>query len=365
MKRKRILITFFFLLAGLLTGCGGQTADEYVKERLEELKSGDDTAAEQLLETGIEETADTYVIQFPEELKEPYTEFIKEACKSFTYEIVSSEKHNSGYKVVVELVPADLSATVAENDEAYVQNLQSADLTAEVTALLKQDKELLGQAAGGNRITLPFYLSKEGSGYQIDESSWEKCRESILSGYMDPYKHVAEVIDAADYLKAILDASYKGEPARYAEHSGLTEAEVLKQYEDSFAGIDLADMEMSDEQESRFVEAMKAIFRQCRYEVGVARKDPENGYRIQVTVTPNRGLADSVADFQANINSGVYGTQDQAKEGYLTILEAYAASPVYADPVSTEINLSMGALMIAGSGDSELDRLGDLMLPAE
>ena len=44
-KTKRIVPLLFFLAVVLLAGCKGKTADDYVKERLEQVQSGDDDAA--------------------------------------------------------------------------------------------------------------------------------------------------------------------------------------------------------------------------------------------------------------------------------------------------------------------------------
>ncbi len=57
-----------------------------------------------------------------------------------------------------------------------------------------------------------------------------------MSGYMDPYEAVAEVLDIRDYLQSVLDATYKGEVSKYASHTGSTEEKAREKYEKSFSG---------------------------------------------------------------------------------------------------------------------------------
>lgn len=363
-KTKRIVPLLFFLAVVLLAGCKGKTADDYVKERLEQVQSGDDDAAEYLLDQGIEKMNDTYIEAFPEELRDPYREFLKESCKKFQFEILECNKYNSGYKVRVELTPVNIGKTVEETDQQYIENLQSVELVKEVQGLLEKDTPLLEKAEEDQHKKLTIYVKKKDSGYQIEQSEWENCISLLLSGYMDPYKHVADTLDARDYLQAILDASYKGDVTRYAKHVGKTEDEALAEYEASFAEIDLSDLELTPEQETRFMEAMKTIFKNSQYELGLVRKNKENGYTIEVTVTSNLSLLESGNTFGANVDNGKYNSVEQAKEGYLSLVESYAAAPVYGETVTKEINMSTGQLLLSGSGNSELDRLGELIMPS-
>lgn len=203
--RKIVLPGLLVMTALLFTGCGGDAADEYVKEQLEQVRSGDDTTAEMLLEQGMEDVNEDYVIPFPEELKESYCEFLKAACQKVQFEILECEKYNNGYKVRVEFTPVDVAETVKESDIQYARELQSNDLTAEVQKLLEQDTKLLEQAKAADKEKITLYLKKGSSGFEIEEAEWKNCIYSLLDGYMEPYREVAEVIDAGR-----LSESYSG-----------------------------------------------------------------------------------------------------------------------------------------------------------
>lgn len=322
--RRFLLVGFVCVATIALSGCTKQKADDFVKEQLEKVQAGDDATAEFLLEQGIEKVDGDYVTAFPEELKEAYCTFIKEACGKVQFHMIEAEKYNSGYKVRLEITPVDVRETVNTTDDAYVRELQSANLTNEVTALLEKDASLLEDAKMADSEKVTLYLKKKDSGYQIEESDWENCMASLLTGYMAPYQHVAEILDAGDYLKAYLDASCKGEVAQYAKHVGMTEEEVLQQYEESFTDVNLGDMEFTPEQETRFLNAMKQMFKNCQYEIGVPRKNEADGYLIPVKTTPNLSLAQCGTAFQTAATNGNYSTVEEVKEGYLSTMEEFA-----------------------------------------
>lgn len=354
------------LLAVLLalTGCGKEAPEDYVKERLEKLQAGDEEMAEMLLQAGIESVDGSYVAAFPKDLKNRYQEFLKKACGYFTYTVKEAEAYNSDYRVKVEIAPAKVGDAVEALDAEYVQTLESTELTEAVETLLPKAEEQLETCDNGRKKELTLEIREKGSSYELTKDSQKELAEHLLSGYMEPYQAVAEVLDIRDYLQSVLDATYKGEVSKYARHTGSTEEQAREKYEKSFSGEELADMDLSAEQEQRFQEAMKKIFAGSRYEIGAMQKTADGGYVTQVTVTPNLSLQKSSQELHTNAKSGRYGSEAQLVEGYLTTLETYAQQPVYGEAMTVELHLSTGAILMSGDAMQEVSRLMEQILPS-
>ena len=364
-KAGASLWILLLLVLFLLVGCGkGQSAEEYLQERMEAFQAGDDELANALLDLEIQEADGDYVLQFPEELREDYLSFLKKACSNIKYKIVDSKSFQDGSKITLELWPVDVESAVSSQDAVYLQQLASTDLTTAVKEILEQDTALLGQAKQGRKQKLVLRVEETDSGYQIEDASMQELAENILEGPMKPYKDVAELLDIRDYLEAFLNASYKGDVARYAEHTGQEQSVALEKYEESFSAEGLSDLALNDEQQSRFTNAMKTIFANSSYEIGQIRSGAQGGYVLDVTLKSNLSLQKSRQEFENKASGGRYSTSAQLAEAYISILEKYAANPVYGEQTSMELQLDEGALSVSGSSDEKLDAFLEMILPS-
>jgi len=366
MKNKCKIFAFSvcaLLLMVFMTGCGNDDPEEFVTEQMGLAISGDEQVVQLILSQELDALKGDYVLEFPESLKNPYCSFLKDACKNLQYEIVSCEKHNKGYKVEIELIPVDIADTLEEQNKEFVQNLQTTDLSEAVEELLDENAKLLAEAERGRKELVTLYLKKGDDGLEFDEGEWEDCVHVMLKDPLASYESVVDVLNSRDYLIATLDAIYNGDVARYAKHMGQTEEAALAVYKESFEGIDLSEMEMTKEQKDRFIDSMKMMFANSKYEVGAAKKT-EEGYLIDVTVTPNLSLRNSGAAFNKNVRNGRYGTQEQVKEGYLQIMEEYAQTPVYDDTVQVEFHMPLGNLLYPANGETGFNELGEIIMPS-
>ncbi len=361
---KYMFLLMTLLLSFLMTGCGGEDPETFVTEQMELAIAGDKQVTELILSQGMKELEGDYVLEFPEELTEHYCEFLGNACKHVQYEIVKCEKHNKGYKVDIELTPVDVADTLESQNETYVQNLDTTDHTEAVKDLLKQNKELLENPKEGRNELVTLYLQEDGDSLAFDEGEWEHCVNVMLKDPMASYKTVTDVLNSRDYLIATLDAVYKGEVERYARHMGISEEDALQDYEEAFSAADLAGTEMTEEQEARFLTSMKMMFANSQYEVGVTKKAEDDGYLVQMSVTSNLSLRKSGGEFNKNVRSRRYGSTEAVKEGYLQILEKYAASPVYDETVTLEFHMPAGNLLYPVNGENTFEELCELIIPS-
>ena len=105
---------------------------------------------------------------------------------------------------------------------------------------------------------------------------------------MQPYNSVCEVLDARDFMQSYLDASFKGDVAQFALHTDRTEEEALEWYE---ADVFTPPADLSSAYHDRYKKALKEIMKQCKYTVGIPRKEAGlYSYTIDITVTPNNSL---------------------------------------------------------------------------
>ena len=89
MRKPGFLIPCLFALA-VLTGCNKDTADKYVGEQITSMKEKGSDSFAALLEEGIAQSNEAYTLQFPEELREPYQEFLKDSFNTVTFEVSSA-----------------------------------------------------------------------------------------------------------------------------------------------------------------------------------------------------------------------------------------------------------------------------------
>ena len=69
-------------------------------------------------------SSNDFVIDFPDELKESYEAFLKEALNQVQFELNKADKEsNDTYIIRVTYEPIDIAATTKETDAGYVKNI--------------------------------------------------------------------------------------------------------------------------------------------------------------------------------------------------------------------------------------------------
>ncbi len=356
--RKPIFLISGLCALALLTGCSKDTADRYVGEQITSMKEkGSDTFAS-LLEEGIAKSNEEYVLQFPEELKEPYQEFLKDSFNAVTFEVSSAKKKDDKtFTVQVTYTPINvMKSTQAANSE-YCNNLDSTDLTAVVTSILEEDSEILADSpVHDNEIITSLDVTKDGDKFSITDDSLKKFVEQTIIDYMDPYNQACDILDTYDFFNSYLNASFKGDVEQFALHTDRTVEEALQWYEE-----DVFDppADLSSAYADRYKAALKTIMNQCQYTTGIPKKDATGyGYTIDVTTTPNNSLADAYHEFE----NGTYYSLDEASAGLVQAMEKYAAAPTFGEETTLSITINTSTLLSAGLQDSELSNMAATIL---
>lgn len=355
MKKKLIsaVVVSCLFCTLFLSGCSDNSAGDYVGKQIKSLKEKDAAEFTALLESGIKESNKEFILQFPEELKEPYLNFLQSAFSSVSFEASSAKKKdNSHYTVDLTFTPINVGNTLKEADTEYAASMTDPDLTASVSTLLKKDAPLLKEAPVYEEETyLTVDITKEKKGYSLSEKSITSLLKTAITNYMSPYNSVCELLDTRDFLQAYLDASCKGDLTQFMAHTQKSAEEAQAWYDSAFTG---APEELSDEQEVRYVEAFKNILKQSQYTVGIPKK---NGgafnYTIDVTYPPNNSITDAMQAY----HGGTYYSMAESTEAAVQALESYANAPTFGPEATTTVNLNLETLINSGKEDSELTNL--------
>ena len=360
-KRFHFRVLLFPALLGLLllAGCGGKSADQYVGEQITAMKEKDPGAFTFLLEQGITESNALYTLQFPEELRTPTLDFLQDAFRTMEFEVTEAkEQSDSQYSVDIAFTPIDIAATTSQARDTHLASMASPDLTAEVSALYEESAAALeGDPQFQEEIRVSLMVEKTEDGFAFAPDQLLTFLQEALPGYMQPYNSVCEVLDARDFMQSYLDASFKGDVAQFALHTDRTEEEALEWYE---ADVFTPPADLSSAYHDRYKKALKGIMKQCKYTVGIPRKEAGlYSYTIDITVTPNNSL---VKTFD-KIENGTYYSLDAVSKDLVETMESYAKSPAYGEETTLSIPLNMTELLAAGEADSTFTNLSLTILP--
>ena len=106
--------------------------------------------------------------------------------------------------------------------------------------------------------------------------------------------------DAGEYVKAMLDVSYKDETALYMEITGATEEEAGSVFEDNLdatmEGFEASDM--PEEMQPEYRELFGEIAKRVSYTVGEPVRQEDGTYAVEVKVKPITLFPDTYASFQ-------------------------------------------------------------------
>lgn len=358
--KPRILLCCAVLLTAVATfGCGGQSADQYAGDRITELKEGDPSVFNDLLEQGIKTSNTTYVLDFPEDLKETYLEFLQTSFSSMKFEVEGAkEKMDGVYAVNVSFTPVDFQNTLQKTNDEILTNPNSADFTETALFMIKADKEQMhSDPVFTDKTTFELMVSESDSGFSIHDTHFMDFLNACMNDYMSPYNSCCDLYEIQDFIKSYLDASFKGEVTQFALHVGFSEEEALAWYESDVFDIPEG---FNPAYEDRYRAALQSIMKQCRYTMGIPRKESEpSHYQVDVAVTPNNSLTDTFSEY----SSQTYYSLDEASAALVEILERYAASPSYGEETMVTIPVNENSLIDTETEESDLTRLVYTILP--
>lgn len=359
MKRSRIQLLFALFLILAFSGCGGESADQYAGEQITAMKEEDTSSFALLLDQGIEESNAVYTLQFPEELRDPSLDFLQSAFGTMDFEVAKADKQSDGqYTVNISFTPIDISATTQAAREAHLAAMASTDLTAETTALFEAcGTALQDEPQYLDEVLVSLAVEETDDGFSIPEDQMKAFLQEALPGYMEPYDAVCEILDAQDFLKSYLDASFKGEVTQFALHTGRTEEEALAWYE---ADVFDPPSDLTAAYHDRYSAALKEIMKQCQYTVGIPKKEAGiYNYTVDVTVIPNNSILET---FQ-KIGNGTYYSIEAVSKDLVETMEAYTTSPAYGEETTLSVSLNMSEMLAAGDAESAFTNLALTILP--
>lgn len=341
MKKNFFLIFATLLLSlSLFTGCSKESADTYVGETITSMKNEKTDKFALILDEGIAESNENYVLQFPVELKSAYLDFLQESFKSVEFEVLKAKKSDDGtYNVKISFTPIDLSATTESANAASAEALDSADLTTEVTVLLEEcTKAVQDNPKYDEKILALLKVTETENGFAISDDDLKNFLEQVFLGYMDPYNTICDLLDAHDFMQAYLDAAFKGDVTQFAKHTDFTEKEAKAWYED-----DVFDppSDLTSKYADRYKTALKKLMKGSKYTVGIPKKEPGiYNYTIDITYTPNKSFTAIINELE----NGTYYSTEAVSRSLVEKMEKYAKAPVYGDKTTKTIPLNLTSL---------------------
>lgn len=357
MRRRTLLIPCLLALV-FLTGCNKDTAEKYVGEQITSMKEKGCVSFTKLLDEGIAESNEQFVLQFPEELREPYLVFMKDSFQHITFEVAKARKMNDGtYSVQVTYTPLNIKNTLETANAEWMETLETTELAGAVSSILEADASTIEASPSyDTEIISTLEVTKDGEKYALGQESLDKFIAQAIPGYMEPYNTVCDVLDSYDFINAYLNASFKGDVARFAVHTNRTEEEAMAWYE---ADVFTPPSDLSEAYIPRYQEALKSIMKQCQYTVGVPKKEAGiYSYTVDITTTPNTSFSEAYHEFE----NGTYYTIEEVSAGLVQAMEKYAAAPTYGEPTTVTVPINVSSLLDASMTDSELSKLATTIL---
>lgn len=364
--KKRMMLFVSCLLLGIAMLCSGcekkESADDYLGRLITRAKENEGELSG-VLDEGIAEakSSNDFVIDFPDELKESYEAFLKEALNQVQFELNKADKESKNtYIIRVTYEPVDIAKTTADANAEYVKNITGTDLTSEMKNLLEEDTKLLSSPTKQQKKSTTITVKKSGDGFKVDQKDVTALLKDALQGYMAPYEAMGTVFDFRDFMQAYLDAYFKGDTARYCLHTGESAEEAASWYQNSFESFRMEDL--NDAQNERFLNAVREIYKNCQYTLGAMRQVSLTEYQFDLTATPNTSLINALNELDA----GTYYSTSQVADALLDIYDKYAAAPTYG--TETTVTIDWNSLNMATNGasaDENYNRLVETIIPSE
>ncbi|XCP83750.1 hypothetical protein ABXS75_11750 [Roseburia hominis] len=366
-KNVFVLLILGAIAAMTLAGCKKrEPADAYIKAELEKVQKGEYEKLDEMLNEVLEEDLDTNGVEdFPEELKEEYLTFLKEACGHIKYSVNEEKKQQNEYKVTVEIEPLDIRLTTTDPVNEYMNTAKAENLTEEMHEILKLSTEALASPVYSDKLTASFRLSYKDGTYTQKEDELLTAVKVMLVNASAPYVQADGSVNMKAYVKSCQDAMFKGDYTEYARQTGMTDEEAQKEIDEMYEQALPNDVDLTDEQETRYLTALKKIMANTIYEVGNIQQVDSSSYTAVINYTPNLALQKCFEDLLSNAESGKYSSEAQLIEGLLTLMEQHAETPVNGEPSQMTVNIIRNSSWEMQIDDSDSEELFMAMLPTQ
>lgn len=341
MKKAGFLLTAVIVLSFLTAGCqDSNSADEYINGQITDLKTNDAESFSFLLTKDIDQINRQYSLPFPNALKKPYLLFLQRAFHTIEFKVDKAQKVEKDiYSVRVSYTPLNIADTVQTTTDKHLAHMSSCNLTKEVSSLLKEcENALKNTPVYEESAQTTIYVKRTEHGFQIQEDTKEAFLSQVLQEYMSPYTSVCEILSVRDMLISYLEASLK------KAHTFTPPASMTSSYKSEYAG------------------ALKKLFKQCRYRVGIPQKEPGlYNYKIDVTITPNN----SMRTIFAELETGAYYSKEEIDQTLIELMKKYAKNPVYGKKIVSTISINADTFNSGSGQDPALAELIETILPTQ
>lgn len=123
--------------------------------------------------------------------------------------------------------------------------------------------------------------------------------------------------DAAEYVKAVLDVTYKNESEAYMEMTGVSREEADAVFEESL-DVTMEGFQsspMAEELKPKYRELFAEIAKKVNYTVGEAEKTEDGDYAVPVKVKPITLFSDTYEEFQEKAKEYAKDVTDSVMAG--------------------------------------------------
>ena len=119
--------------------------------------------------------------------------------------------------------------------------------------------------------------------------------------------------DAAMYVQAVLDTSYKGETERYIEMTGGSKEEAQEIFQKKMKATmkEFKTTQLSKELEKQYESLFGNIMKQMNYQVAEAQKEKRGSYIVKITVKPMLLFDETYDEFQQRAKAYAKEITDQ------------------------------------------------------
>lgn len=123
--------------------------------------------------------------------------------------------------------------------------------------------------------------------------------------------------DAAEYSRAMLDATYKNQTENYMKLSGLSqkEAEEIFQKNLDATMAEFQNLELPEELEKNYRSLFENIVKQVKYTIDSSEKTGKKNYAVSITVKPMLLFDDTYEEFQTKAKEYAKGITDSVMKG--------------------------------------------------
>ena len=151
-----------------------------------------------------------------------------------------------------------------------------------------------------------------------------------VCGCIGIYRHVSR-FDASDYVRAVLDASYKNETDLYVEITGIPEEEAAGIFDENLdltmEGFRRSDM--PEEMLSRYRKLFGEIAKKVSYTAGEPDRQEDGTYIVPVTVKSITLFTDTYGTFQSRAQEYAEEVTDRVTAGAQMPTEEEMQKQVY------------------------------------